>query len=463
MTIPYKLSDDLDIAPLVTLRRMFALLTLFSTLRFILNGWVSTQLLDPIILFPFDGFSWLTRPNGMGAFLLFSGMILGSLGMFFEKGHQWAAALFFLCFTYVELLDKSNYLNHYYFVSLMAFLLAFIPSKESRDVAPWYFIWTPRLLLCLVYFYAGFAKLNSDWMTQALPLAIWLPQHSGMPIIGGLFEQRWVAFAFSWAGALFDLVSPIGLIVARFRKYFYPVLVLFHVLTWVLFPIGVFPWVMIACTTVFFTDQWHNRFLTTTARFRSFLLRALNKEDSSPNHVSPSTKGLLIPRRWSFGIALAFLVIQAVVPLRSIAAPGALFWHEQGYRFSWRVMLMEKAGWATFYIVDSSGKEQEVDIDNWLSPNQQKAMSTQPDMIVDFGHTLGDAWDERIGEEVRVRSEIWVSLNGRRSQLFVNPYVDLRTLSKATKRSDYLIPMDSIIRPMDLHKIRTSLKQSNGW
>jgi hypothetical protein len=330
-------------------------------------------------------------------------------------------------------------------------------------VAPWYFIWTPRLLLCLVYFYAGFAKLNSDWMTQALPLAIWLPQHSGMPIIGGLFEQRWVAFAFSWAGALFDLVSPIGLIVARFRKYFYPVLVLFHVLTWVLFPIGVFPWVMIACTTVFFTDQWHNRFLTTTARFRSFLLRALNKEDSSPDHVAPSTKGLLIPRRWSFGIALAFLVIQAVVPLRSIAAPGALFWHEQGYRFSWRVMLMEKEGWATFYIVDSSGKEQEVDIDNWLSPNQQKAMSTQPDMIVDFGHTLGDAWDERIGEEVRVRSEIWVSLNGRRSQLFVNPYVDLRTLSKATKRSDYLIPMDSIIRPMDLHKIRTSLKQSNGW
>ena len=101
MTIPYKLSDDLDIAPLVTLRRMFALLTLFSTLRFILNGWVSTQLLDPIILFPFDGFSWLTRPNGIGAFLLFSGMILGSLGMFFEKGHQWAAALFFLCFTYV--------------------------------------------------------------------------------------------------------------------------------------------------------------------------------------------------------------------------------------------------------------------------------------------------------------------------------------------------------------------------
>lgn len=463
MAVPFKLSDDLDIAPLVTLRRLFALLTLFSTLRFILNGWVSTQILDPIVLFPFEGFRWLPRPSETGAVLLFSGMILGSIGMLFEKGHQVAAALFFICFTYVELLDKSNYLNHYYFVSLMALMLAFIPSKASRGAVPWYFVWTPRLVLCLVYFYAGFAKLNSDWMTQALPLAIWLPQHSEMPVIGSLFEQRWVAFAFSWIGALFDLISPIGLTVNRFRKYFYPILVVFHVLTWILFPIGVFPWVMIACTTIFFSDNWHNRFLTGTARLGKWRARSERIAIQPEPDTGKKPGTYLLPRQWSFGIAVVFLVFQVAIPLRSYATPGPLFWHEQGYRFSWRVMLMEKAGWATFYIVDAAGNEQEVNLDDWLSPNQQKAMSTQPDMIVDFGHMLGEAWDQRLGESVRVRSEVWVSLNGRRSQLFVNPYVDLRTLDGTDRRGDYLVPMDSVIRPVNLHGIRESLKQSNGW
>jgi len=37
--------------------------------------------------------------------------------------------------------------------------------------------------------------------------------------------------------------------------------------------------------------------------------------------------------------------------------PGKLFWTEEGFRFSWRVMLMEKAGTAQFKITDGvSGK-----------------------------------------------------------------------------------------------------------
>ena len=116
-----------------------------------------------------------------------------------------------------------------------------------------------RLLLALVYFYAGLAKLNAYWLLHAQPLAMWLPQHSSFPVLGPLFASKSVAFAFSWAGAAFDLFAPFALFSDRIRPYFYPVLVTFHVLTWILFPIGVFPWVMIACTTVFFTDKWHAR------------------------------------------------------------------------------------------------------------------------------------------------------------------------------------------------------------
>ena len=36
--------------------------------------------------------------------------------------------------------------------------------------------------------------------------------------------------------------------------------------------------------------------------------------------------------------------------------PGELFWTEEGYRFSWRVMLMEKEGIQLFKIIDKKSE-----------------------------------------------------------------------------------------------------------
>ena len=91
-----------SVAPLVTLRRLFAVLTLCSTIRFIGYGWVDMQILKPNWLFPFDGFEWLPRPNVAGAILLFSGMIFGSCLMFFDRVARIGAFMFFICFTYVD-------------------------------------------------------------------------------------------------------------------------------------------------------------------------------------------------------------------------------------------------------------------------------------------------------------------------------------------------------------------------
>jgi hypothetical protein len=42
--------------------------------------------------------------------------------------------------------------------------------------------------------------------------------------------------------------------------------------------------------------------------------------------------------------------VSIIVPLRYLCYPNELFWTEEGFRFSWRVMLMEKAGYATFKV-----------------------------------------------------------------------------------------------------------------
>ena len=47
-----------------------------------------------------------------------------------SRGGRGVERCFFLAFTYVELLDKTNYLNRY-FVSLMALLLVFLPTRRT--------------------------------------------------------------------------------------------------------------------------------------------------------------------------------------------------------------------------------------------------------------------------------------------------------------------------------------------
>ena len=42
--------------------------------------------------------------------------------------------LFFLSFTYIELMDKTTYLNHYYFISILSFLMCFLPMNAIFSI-----------------------------------------------------------------------------------------------------------------------------------------------------------------------------------------------------------------------------------------------------------------------------------------------------------------------------------------
>ena len=101
--------------------------------------------------------------------------------------------------------------------------------------------------------------------------------------------------------------------------------------------------------------------------------------------------------------------------------PGHLFWTEQGYRFSWRVMLMEKAGYANFKVVDAkSGKRFYVDNTDFLTVQQEKMMSTQPDMILQYAHFLGDHFNSQGHQNLEIYVESYVALNGERSKPFID-------------------------------------------
>lgn len=419
------LNKDRSNAALVVFRIMFGLMMLYSTLRFISMGWVNSFYIMPKYLFPYEGFYWLKALPPTGMYLVFMLMVLSAAFILLGLFYRVSSITFFLSFTYVELLDKSNYLNHYYFVSLMAFMLIFLPLHkrfsldvyfkrvEASNKTKNFYVFLPQLQLAIVYIFAGIAKLNSDWLFHALPLKIWLPANAHLPLIGDLLRYEWVAYVFSWSGALYDLFIVFFLMNAKTRNLAYFVVIVFHVLTRILFPIGMFPFIMIASTLIFFSDQFHEGIIK---KISSVLPRYT---------ISYSVQIPNINKKVVY-FFLLFVFIQLFVPFRYLAYPGNLFWTEQGYRFSWRVMLMEKAGNAVFYVEDSiTGKKTEINNRDFLTINQEKMMSTQADMMVQYAHYIKQYFEQQGMINPKVYADVFVSLNGNGSKRFIDPTVDL--------------------------------------
>jgi hypothetical protein len=123
---------------------------------------------------------------------------------------------------------------------------------------------------------------------------------------------------------------------------------------------------------------------------------------------------------------------------------GNVFWNEQGYRYSWRVMLMEKAGTATFYVKDSrTDREGVVDNSEFLNPHQEKQMAMQPDLILQFAHFLGKHYAEKGVYEPQVRAEVYVTLNARPSRPLIDPTIDLMKEKDSFKAKTWIMPYDN--------------------
>ena len=228
-----RISIPTHIAPLASFRLIFGLIMFAGVLRFMLKGWVYDLYIAPTFYFKYFGFEFIQPLNAVGMYAVFVVMGVSFLFMAIGFWYRLASILAFLSFTYVELIDKTNYLNHYYFVSIVCLLLIFLPAdrffslrtlrkpQEQITHLPLYCIGILKIQLGIVYCYAGLAKLNSDWMLKALPLKIWLPAKANIPLVGNLLTKTWVAYLFSWFGAFYDLLIPFFLLLKNYRSIAY--------------------------------------------------------------------------------------------------------------------------------------------------------------------------------------------------------------------------------------------------
>ena len=411
------LTARVDSASLKAFRVVFALTLAAGALRFMLRGWVHAEFGVPTHALHFTGLSWLSPLGERGMFVVECVAFVAALVLAHGRFQRSAAAVFGLAFTWIYFSDVTWYLNHAYLVSCVALLLVFVPT--SGATVPRWALLLVRLQIGLVYFFGGVAKLQADWLLHAQPLRIWLPANDDFPLLGPLFTLPATAYVMSWAGAAFDLTIPFWLSWKRSRPIAFVVAVCFHTVTGLLFQIGMFPWIMSGAILVFFPPEWPRHFVT------------LPDSEPKPALTTP----------FALRLATAWAVLQLVLPLREHLYDGNRLWTEQGFRFAWNVMVMEKNGTLELRAVDRATQESSyVELSDYLTPVQLKQASTQPDLIVQLAHWVAEDAKKQ-GRDVAVYAETHASLNGRKAQALIDPTVDLTRVHDDFSPRTWVLPL----------------------
>ena len=422
-----------DASSLAVVRIALGSVGLVSAARIVAYGWADSLYAGPTHRFTYLGMGWVPQPTLLQMRGLLVLLALASLGLVLGWRTRASAVGFLAAFAWIELIDATTYLNHYWFLTLVGTLAVVAPlgramSLDARRAggpstvaAGW--VWMLRFQVSVVYAFAGLAKLQPDWLVHALPLELWLPARSGVPVLGRLVGIDVVPHLLAVAGALFDCLVVPFLLWRRTRLAAWLVLVGFHVCTWALFPIGVFPWLMVGAATVFFDPAWPRR-----------LLARAGRPVAEPWARRVRRSPVLV------ALALAWVAVQLALPLRHLAYAGDQRWTGQGYQLAWNVLLVERSGSVTFLVHEpSTGRSWVADPGALYTRNQRRVMATEPDLIHQAAIAIA-ADERRRGHAVEVRVDAWVSLNARPAARLIDPTVDLAAQPRDPWSDDWILP-----------------------
>jgi vitamin K-dependent gamma-carboxylase len=441
---------------------------------------------------------------------------MGIAGVLITIGlwYRWAAASFFVLATYVFLLDSTFFQNHMYLISLLSFLLIFLPTHRMWSIdarrrpelasttQPAWLLWFLRFQLGVPYVFGGIAKLNADWLAGE-PLRMWLADRTHVEVIGRFFTNEGVVWFANYGSLLLDLTIVGFLLNRRTRTAAFVIATTFHLLNARLFGLFVFPWLMIAATTLFFAPDW-------PLRFHAWIERRVER-DTRPPRPAPASRGAEVPRAVEPGagqdgvdpagteaevpvtvaahaaaagspllppgrstvqgraddaaapatfdgtttagsgrrrlapaaavIVAVWVAVQVLVPLRHLAIPGDANWTEEGHRFAWHMMLRTKTGSVTF-VVDDGERTWSEDPADHLSDKQVARLAGHPERLARFAQHLSELYGGAV-----VRAETMVALNGRERVPIVDPTVDLASVQVPWwGHADWILPNDEPLR-----------------
>jgi len=442
------LFNPVDISSIVFIRVMFGIILFLQVGSYLFTGYIDQIWLQPDFHFKYYGFYWVkVLPES----LLYTVVASTSIcALFIAVGflYRISTILFFVGFTYLFLLEQAVYLNHYYLVILISFLLIFIPAnryfsldaiiwpKIKRDWISTWCLWILIFQISAVYVFGGIAKLNMDWF-QGWPLWIWLNESNT-----GFFNKEYMVYALSYGGLLFDLLIVPLMFYKRTRIFGFVLAVLFHITNKALFNIGIFPYFSIIMTTLYFSPDWPRKLIENL-----FTKGLVSEHETIKTWEHKSSNNLVLL------FITVFIVIQVVIPLRHFIYPGNVSWTEEGHNFAWHMKLRDKSGRINFIIRDpKTGNTWDLDPEIYLTKRQRHKMATRPYLAMQFAHYIEKQFKIMGFENVEVRAKAKVSLNGRSKQYIIDPNIDLTMYNESLRPAKWILPLTKPLRPINKQK-----------
>ena len=457
------LSAPVNIAPLVYVRILFGAVMFWEVCRFFHYDWISRYYIKPDFLFKYFGFGWVHPLPGQGMYYLF--LLLGLASLFIMVGfwYRRATVFFFFGFTYIFLLDATRYLNHFYLISLVSFLMVFIPANRalSLDVrlnratwsatAPRWALWMIRFQIGVAYFFGGVAKLSYDWI-HGEPIRTWISRKQDFPIVGQFFDQEWMVYFFVIGGIFLDLFIVPLLLWEKTRPWMFTAAVFFHLVNAELFRIGIFPWFMMAMTLVFFPPEVPEKVLNICGlrinpkpenmkvRNRHKNLRGHDRAPAGTMAAAVQGPAAAAVPLWMLAGMGLFVVFQVLMPLRHLLYPGNVNWTEEGHRLSWHMKLRDKEG-RLLLKVQSHDTIWYIAPKVFLRKHQLKVVPGHPDLIIQLAHHVGEQFRENGHPHVRVYALTDVQLNFRKPQLLLDSTVNLLQVRPGLAPAPFIVPL----------------------
>lgn len=439
--------EPIDIASLVYFRIAFGALMVWEMWHYLVGHRLNSLWVQPEYHFKYFGFAWVQPPPGNWIYVLFAVLLTSAAGMAIGLCYRLCAVVFAIGFTWLFLIDAGQYLNHFYLICLISFLSILLPAnrrlavdsswKQSlrSDIAPAWTLWLLRAQMAIVYLYGAIAKLNADWL-HGEPVRTWLRWRADGSAFDGVLRSEWTVGVICYGGLLLDLLIVPLLLWRKTRLFAFGLATAFHLTNSWLFNIGVFPWLAIALTALFFPPAWPRRF---AAHWRDFWAGRVQVERRA---LLKGDQFGFRHRRWIAAFLGLYVTWQLLMPLRHFLHPGAVSWTEEGHRFSWHMKLRSKTGETKFFLLDPTTQEVwSLNSLAYLTPRQQQKMDGHPDMILQFAHHIAGLMAENGRTNVHIHVIAYAELNGRQAALLIDPDVNLVAVHRTLRPASWILPL----------------------
>lgn len=360
-----------------------------------------------------QGFLWVENLPASAVKWHFYSILTAGVLLMLGLLYRVASIYLVIAYGYFILLDVAWFNNHHYLIFLFLFFFSIINAgnafsldnllfrRPPRPIANWN-IQIFKFQIIIVYLYASFPKMNAFWFSGDSIRNI----STNEGYLALLNEYEWLIHFFAVGGFLFDLLIPFFLLHKKLRYAALGPLLFFHIINSQTLTIGVFPYLMIVVTVLFFDDL---------GIFNRPVLGDGLRLDNRTRR-----------RNITAVLLAAYTIFQILFPFRHVLLPGNVFENKKGYHFAWMMKSTYQDYNLQFILVNNdTGDRFPIDLRKFLNPTQASVFVMYPPSIKQFAKYIGELARRDGLRETHVYCNFTIQVNNRPTRFLVNNDMDM--------------------------------------